>query len=161
MSEKINENSCRKIEDIINEVLIGDTLKNALDFTAFLENNDMIAGGEHGEVSYKGKCVCYMHLGGSTQKPDPWTIWIDGNYNDEQEDISINTHTKELAWANVNICTSCGCGSQPGKRKIIFGKEFDNVCNADMAFYAPDSQTLECVKQLLIMRKSLIDKNKV
>ena len=160
MAEKNNENSCCKIEAALREALSGDALKNALEFMAFLRANNMLAGGAHGEISYKGECICYMHIDGSSQKPGPWTIWTEGDYSAEQEWNPTNAHLKEIAWANVNICTSCGCGSQPGKRKVIFGKEFDHVCNADMAFYVPDSRTLECVKYLLTMRKNLIDQSK-
>ena len=60
---------------------------------------------------------------------------------------------KEIAWAHINICASCGGKCSPGKGKTVFGKEFDNVCNADMAFHVPSAETLECVKKLLEMRK--------
>jgi hypothetical protein len=153
MSENNNENACPKIEDLINDVLSGNTLKNALDFAAFLRVNEMIAGGDHGEVSYKGKCVCYMYLDGNAQMPGPWTIWTEGDYSNEHKDVPMDEHMKEIAWANVNICGSCGGNCSPGKRKVILGKEFDNVCNADMAFTNPDAKTLECVKKLLKMRK--------
>ena len=159
MGEKNNENPHSELEAALPEILSGDTLKNALDFMAFLKANGMLAGGAHGEVSCKGKCMCYMHFGTWAQAPDPWTIWTEGDYSEEQADTPISTELKEIAWANVNRCTSCGCGRQPGKRKIIFGKAFENVCNADMAFYLPDAGALTCVKQLLLMRKNLVDEN--
>jgi hypothetical protein len=144
--------SDQKIENIINDALTGDAQKNALDFAEFLAANEMIAGGEHGEVSCKGKSVCYMHIDGAAEEPGPWTIWTEGDYSGEIEDVPMDERIKKIAWANVNICASCGGDCSPGQRKMIFGKEFDNVCNAAMAFNNPDAATLECVKKLLIMR---------
>ena len=132
-------------------------MKNALDFAAYIRTNEMVAGGNHGEVCYKDKCICYMHLDGTEQEPGPWTIWTDGDYGRERADVPIDKHTKEIAWAHVNFCADCGGSCSPGKRKVIFGKEFDNVCSADMAFYVPDAEALECVKKLLDMRKHEID----
>lgn len=153
MSMENKESARRKIEDAFNDILSGDTLKAALDFAAFLEANDMTAGGSHGDISYKDNCVCYMHLDGGAQKPSPWTIWTEGDYSGEREGIPMDEHMKEIAWAHVNFCADCGGGCSPGKRKVIFGKEFDNVCSADMAFYMPDAEALKCVKKLLEMRK--------
>jgi len=146
-----------KIEDTINSVLGGDTHKNALDFAAFLETNEMTAAGA--EVTRKGKTVCYMHIDGSVQVPGPWTVWTEGDYETEDERVPLDERMKAIAHAHVNICghftsggKNCGCGSQPGSRKTVFGKEFDNVCNAAMMFTDPDAETLQCVKKLLQMR---------
>ena len=142
------------IVNIIKDAnLNGETLENAMNFAKFLEENDMIAGCEHGAINYRGKCVCYMYLDGSAERPGPWTIWTDGDYSCEREDIPLSDHEKDIAWANVNYCASCGGSCSPGTRKVIFGKAFDNVCSADMAFYVPNADTLECVKKLLIMKK--------
>ncbi|MCL2081100.1 MAG: hypothetical protein FWH16_03265 [Oscillospiraceae bacterium] len=142
-----------KIRGIINEFLKSDTQKNALDFIGYLDANEMTAGGEHGAVSYKGKCVCYMYIDGSEEKPGPWTIWTEGDYSGEHDDVPMDGRMKEIAWANVNICGSCGGKCSPGSRKVIFGKEFDNVCNAVMAFYVPDAAALECVKKIFEIKK--------
>jgi len=139
------------IDHIIKKAnLSGDTLKNALDFAVYLKENGMIAGGDHGEVSHQSKCVCYMHLDGAAEAPGPWTIWTEGDYSGEHEDERM----KEIAWAHVNFCGSCGGDCKPGMRKIIFGREFNNVCHAVMAFRDPDAEALECIKKLLEMRKN-------
>ena len=106
----------------------------------------MIVNGA--EISYNGKPICYMHLDSAKEYPGPWTIWTEGDYRIER--------MKEIAWANVNVCGDCGAACSPGKRKVIFGKAFDNVCSADMAFYIPNVDTLACVKKLLTMRKLAI-----
>ena len=144
----------KRIEDMMKEVLSGEILRNALEFADYLRANEMITNG--GEISYRGKMVCYMHLDSAGEYPSPWTIWTEGDYSSERQGFSMDEPMKEIAWAHVNICGDCGAGCNPGKRKVIFGKEFDNVCSADMAFHIPDTETLQCIKKLLAMRKDAI-----
>ena len=137
------------VEEQMKAVLTGDTLASALDFAEYLNANGFTV--KEAEVSYKGKAVCYMHLDSGDEYPGPWTIWSEGDYS--SEDAMPDDGMKEIAWANVNICGSCGGSCSPGKRTTIFGREFDGVCNAAMAFYKPSGETLECVKKLLEIRK--------
>ena len=157
MSEQNNTSPYYELEETINTILTGDTLKSALDFVDFMKANDLTINGA--EISYDSKPVCYMHLDGNKDYPSPWTIWTEGDYSREHEDIPMDERMKEIAWANINTCDDCGAGCSPGNRKMIFGKEFDNVCSADMAFYMPDAETLECLKRLLEMRKNDIIKD--
>ena len=142
------------VKNKMNEFLSGEVLKNALNFAAYLEANEMTFNS--GVVSYKDKDICYMHLDSSDEYPSPWTIWTAGDYISEHEDVPISEQMKEIAWANINNCGDCGSGCNPGSRKVIFGKVFDNVCSADMDFYKPDAEALECLKKLLEMRKCVI-----
>jgi len=146
--------SGQTIKDKMNDVLSGEVLQNALDFAEYLEANEMVI--DSGVISYKGKDVCYMHLDDAKEYPSPWTIWTAGDHISEHEDVPLSEQMKETVWANVNNCGNCGAGCNPGTRKMIFGKEFDNVCSVDMDFYRPDATTLECVKKLLEMRKYII-----
>ena len=132
--------------------------EQAGNFMEWLKANAMMF--EDGQVSYKGACVCYMHLDDGEEMPSPWTIWSDGDYSRIDESVPLDEHMLEIAWANVNTCTGDECPGKcgSGKDKIIFGKTFENVCNADMAFYIPCAETLECVKKLLLIRKNDIDK---
>ena len=148
--------SNQKIEVVINDVLKGDTQKNALEFVAFLTANEMIAGGEHGEVNYKGEVICYLYIDGSDQIPGPWTIWSDDNDVYENDNISLDEDIRKLAWSHANTCGSCGGDCSPGKSKIILGKEFDNICSSTFMFTNPNAKALECVKKLLEMRVKAI-----
>jgi len=143
----------QSVKDEINEFLKGEALKSALDFMAFLKENEMIAGGHHGEVSYKNNTMCFINIGKGSEFPDPWTIYIEGDYNTIYGDVSVDKRLKKIVWANIHSCGSCS-GCSPGKTIEIFGKEFKNVCcNAGLAFYMPNTGALECVKKLLEMRK--------
>ena len=143
----------QRLEDEINEILTGELLKNALDFAAFLKENEMVVGGQHGEVSYKKTPVCYINIAQGSEFPEPWIVYVEGDYNTIYEDVSVDERLKEITWANVHSCGSCS-GCRPGKTVSIFGKEFKNVCcNAELAFYKPDAEELECLKKILKMRK--------
>ena len=149
--------SGKKIDDVFNEVLTGNTLENALDFLDFLSANEIIQAGQH-EWYYKGKCVCYID---TRKESHSWIVWTEGDYSNEHKDFPIDEQTKEIAWANVMICGNCDDVDCSGKAKIIFGKEIVNICNADnvhmtFMFTNPDAETLECVKKLVSMRKYII-----
>jgi len=149
--------SNKKIEDVFSEVLTSDTLKNALDFAEFLSANGIIQVNQH-EMHYKGECVCYVD---TRNERSSWIVWTEGDYSSEQEIFPIDERAKDIAWANVMKCGNCGDVDCSGKTKIIFGKEFTNICNADnvnmtFKFTNPDAETLECVKKLILMRKNII-----
>ena len=149
------------IEDIMREYLRGDMLANALDFAAYLKANDM--SFKDGAVHYKDNAVCYMHfgtaeLGTDEDYPSPWTIWTDGDYSEERADVPIDERMKEFLWTNcVNKCGGCGGDCSPGKRAVIFGKEFDNVCHAVIDLYKLDGETYNYLKPLIEMKRRAID----
>ena len=145
-----------KIEKIFTETLTGDVLKNALAFMEFLNANEIIQVEQH-EMHYKGECVCYID---TRNKQHLWIVWTAGDYSNECEGFPIDEQTKEIAWAHANKCGNCeGTDCSPGKTKVIFGKEFTNICNGadvDMKFCNPDSEILEGLKKLVVLRKNII-----
>ena len=155
---RIERKGFKMLEKTINGVLNGDVLKSVLNFAEYLEANEMVINGA--EISYKGEAVCYMHLDDAKEYPSPWTIWTEGDYSSESDFVQLSDQMKETAWEHINNCGDCGASCNPGQNKVIFGKAFEAVCNADMAFYMPDAQTLECVKKLLEMRRYEIDISK-
>ena len=146
----------KNIEVMVNNVLNGESKSNALDFIAFLNTNELIVGENNSEVSYNGENVCYIHIDGSDQIPGPWTVWSDDSSVYEQEVASIDKQVKELAWEHANVCENCGGNCSPGMRKIIFGKTFDNICSSTFMFTNPDAKTIECLKNLLMLRMSAV-----
>ena len=151
----------KRLEDLFNEFLTGDTLKNALDFAEFSRANEMIYNGEY-EMHYKDKLVCYIDTPNAEQHT--WRVWTVGDYSNEYEGVPIDEHTKEIAWANIVFCGNCpDVDCDPGKTEVIFGKEFANVCNGTdnlaMRFVNPDGEAVECVKKMIEMRKGDILKD--
>ena len=151
--------SNQKFEDVFNAVLTGDAQKNALDFMEFLSANEITQADQHA-MHYKGECVCYLD---TRKESHSWIVWTEGDFSQEHETFPIDEHTKEIAWANVMKCGNCdGVDCKPGKTKMIFGREFTNICNADnvnmtFMFTNPDTETLECVKKLILMRKYIVE----
>jgi hypothetical protein len=148
---EMNQDSGKKIEDVINNVLSGETKKNAMDFIGCLMENKISLENLKEtlwNVKFKDKCI-YICVDGVMEKPGPWTIWFEGDYSKESDKISFDLNLKEIAWKNVNFCASCGGKCSPGKQATIFDKNFDKVCGSVMAFTNPDIETMKCAKMLV------------
>jgi len=137
------------LEEKIKTLLIGETQKNALDFVAFLKEN---------EIPPKLHVITVVGDGGDFPHIRPWVIFF--TVCDFDIDGSANDDLAEFAWKHAHICDHfitggqrCGCGRQPGSKKIIFGKEFENICHCPMQFINPDTETLENMKKLLLILK--------
>jgi len=168
MSKQINGNARIEIEVRINEVLSGGSLKNALDFAAFLRANglspELHESGDGWSILCGEESLGFVVVNGSAQMPGPWTIWF--NSCDFGDGDAADDALKETAWAHASVCghftsggRQCGCGDQPGFRRTIFGKEFENRCHSPLMFTDPDAKTLENVKKLMLMLKqSVADK---
>ena len=73
--------SNKKIEDVFNEVLTSNVLKNALDFTEFLSANGINQADQHA-MHYKGECVCYVD---TRNENHSWIVWTEGDYSSERK----------------------------------------------------------------------------
>lgn len=59
---------------------------------------------------------------------------------------------KETAWKYIDYCGSCGsCGG--GKRKSVFGREFDKVCGCTFRIDNPTEKDLLFLKKMAEIRK--------
>jgi hypothetical protein len=162
--DTINEE--QRIENHILDVLIGDAQKNALDFVAYLRENEMLfeRGKGYWEdklywmVMYKNEYVCFILVNGSEEKTEPWTIWSDDSGSNWFEGFPLDEHIKKIAWENVDFCAKCG-SCRGGTHKTIFGKEFDKICRTTFKFNNPDVPVLKCVKKMVEIRKNDILRN--
>jgi len=166
-----------RIESAINERLIGDVQKRALDFVSYLRDNDMQFDREVGgywdgkfyyTVSYNGEFVCFILIyspASAVDSTEPWVVWTDDSGSKWFEDYPLGEDLKEIAWKNVGVCgneteTACGgCPSIGGQPKTIFGKVFNNTCGTTFCFKNPSCMELECLKKLMQIRKNDILKN--
>jgi len=92
-------------------------------------------------------------MDGKQDLPGPWTVWPD-LIGTMPEGFDFDDTLKKIAWKNVNICASCGSNCAPGSNKNIFGKDFENVCGAILAFTNPDAETIKCLKRLMELVKT-------
>ena len=157
-----------KIEEKIKEILNGDAQKNALDFAAFLRANDMQfersttnywADKLYWYVKFQDEFVGFILVNGygtvgDDTEPEGWIFWSDNYNSDLFADFPLDEQTKEIAWNHVDFGTCCG-----GLTIKLFGKEFTPVCNGTtFRFNNPITEELDCVKKLVDIRKTDIQK---
>jgi len=139
---------CKKeltINEQIQKKLKGDARKNALDFVAFLRENNC-------------EDLCIIVIAKKPVHISPWTIFF--NICDFDGGDSVSDILKQTAWTHAHVCdhfasngNRCGCGDQPGFRGTMFGKEFENLCKCPLQFTNPGAKKLDHAKKLLLMLK--------
>ena len=158
----MSEQNNTQLIDYIKENLTGDTQRNVLNFVRHLASHEMTVkvddDGGGGRVFFKGETVCDVWLRGGSEYPGPWTIWM---YWAETKSVPNDKRLMEITWAHVHNCENCVGGNnawcRSDKKKTILGRDFDNVCQAAIAFTDPNAEAVECVKKLMEMRKCAID----
>jgi hypothetical protein len=136
-----------KIEDAIMEQLDGDLQKNALEFAAYLNENQLTPNMSNwGKISFNGFNIGRMGV----ENKNEWLFeifnFLDfGNFNDEDEEFTKAVHD------HVNICNApCHDECWRAKDVKIFGKEFKSVCSQQSrAFVNPGGKTIEHIKKLI------------
>jgi len=151
-----------QIEDSIGDVLTGDVLMNALDLLAYLRENKMNpqwSATNVWKISFKSYTLCFIRLYGAAEyhglEVGTWHIIpfigdYDGSY--------LSDELREIVWANKKTCP--GCGKCALKLDKIFEKEYDYACEKSIVFTNPDAKAVECVKELLELRRNAIKEGK-
>ena len=149
--------SIKRIEDAIKQHLTGEAQKNALDFTAHLRAKDAVINDSDNyfwHPKYKGTelCIINIEVGETGSSLDTFiNSWPSAWENQPgAAEPSIDDRVKEILWANVRPCEpDCNCRQSPGIRKVIFGKEFNNLCRSFLGIYNPDADTVDCMKKIV------------
>lgn len=145
-----------KIEDAIIEFLDGELQENALNFAAYLNENELSPI----QLPYKmdnGKTIGVKiphnghYLGWMLVKENgEWLFQIFnfldfGHFNDEDEEFTKAVHD------HVSICGApCHDECWRAKDVKIFGKEFKSVCSQhSLDFVNPEGKTIEHIKKLI------------
>jgi len=157
--------SGQKIENIIGEILIKDAKNNALNFIQYLRENNMVFEREKGYwenkyywgIKYNDEFVCFILISNEEKTNfESWTVWSDDSGSNTFGDGSADEKTKEILWKHVAVCESidrCFDGCKRS-RKTILGKEFDNVCGTAIKFESPCTETVDCMKKMVEIRKN-------
>ena len=147
-----------KIEDIINGSLKNDAQKNALVFIAHLRKDENISfsmdNNDEGIwwVKDKDNLLCEIQINTvSDDSSDGWEVWIYGDCIGGH-DSSVNENIKEIAWSNITLCGNCGAECAPGKRKTVFGKAFENVCQSTLGFTNPETHIVDHMMKIIDYR---------
>lgn len=149
-----------RLEEAVRERLSGNNLENALDFAAFMRANGLSPefhdSGDGWSIMRGNQSIGFILVNGAEEAPGPWTIWF--NSCDFDDSRPVDEAVKETAWAHACICghfssggKECGCGDQPGFRRTIFGRVFENRCHSPLMFLYPDARTLKDIQELLLL----------
>ena len=156
----------KEIENYIGEFLTENSQINALNFSEYLRANEMLfercrngywEDKLYWTVKYKSQTVFQILINGYEE--GHWVVWSDDSGSDWFRDFPLDEYIKETAWNNVGFCGKGGCCRNMGTRRMIFGREFDNVCIAALRFNNPGAEALECMKRMSEIRKNDILKN--
>lgn len=154
----------QNMESHINEVLVDEAQKNALDFVQYLRANDMQFERSTTDywkdklywyVKYQNEFAGFILINGygsvgDETEPEGWIFWSDNYNSDLFADFPLDERTKEIAFKHVDFGT---CGG--GLTVKLFGKEFSPVCNGTtFRFDNPDTSEVECAKKLVEIRKN-------
>jgi len=159
----------RKIEDVINDFHVGDdkealdSLKNALDFVAYLRAKNVVLGDSDNNFwdgKYENETVCVINTYVSDEygicfdtfmaPPHSWTTSYEDEHNKDDAVFPMDEHTKEIVWKNIRPCDpTCGGRCSPGKKLRILGKGFEKVCKCILGIYSLDAETVDCMKKMV------------
>lgn len=145
------------IEDYIYRELSLDEQKIALEFISFLKDKNLTFYKDNCEcwknkiyywVKSEDKCVCFISIKDPDEKNNHWTIWSDDMSSECLNTYTVSNELKENAWKHVDRCGHCGsCGG--GRHKIIFGKNFDDVCGCTFRVDNPKQEDLPFLKKIV------------
>ena len=129
--------------------------KYALDFIAHLRGRENISvsrdNNDDGRwwIRDKDSLLCEIQIkAASGDSPDGWEVWFYGDCIGGHDSL-MDEDVKEIAWANVTLCGNCGAECAPGKRKTVFGKIFENVCQSTLGFSNPGTDVVRCMKKIV------------
>ena len=148
----------RKIEDVINGTLKSGVQKNALDFIVHLKKGENLSISNDNDddgrwwVRHKNNLLCEIQISAASgDSPEGWIVWFYGDCIGGH-DSPVDEGIKEIAWTNITLCGNCGAECAPGKRKTVFGKVFENVCQSTLAFPNPGTDMVDCMKVIIDYR---------
>jgi len=135
------------IEEEIKNSILSESMQKAHNafYRFMLENEFSIeteADGNGWQIFYQNKLIGHTNY----TNAGVWLDTCDFGGRDSADDA-----LRATAWGHVRTCEQCGCGSQPGSSKILFGKKFDHICFSHLEFLSPDAETLEDIKKLLLL----------
>lgn len=148
------------MEDYISEQLSLSDQKIALDFIEYLKNNEMEFVKDNGYwkdkiyylVKYNTKFICFIAIKDPGEKDNNWTVWSDDMGSNCLEEFFLDKELKEIAWKYIDFCRNCG-SCNGGRHKVIFGKEFNNICGCTFRIDNPNAEDLLFMKNMVEIRK--------
>lgn len=154
-------NEFESITKIVSNTFSSGLKESILDFLSYLNSDSLTFERLSGywenqfyySVKYNNESVCYILLNGTgdEQQFAPLTIWSDDSGSDWFKNYPLDNKFEEIAWENVDFCVNCGSCSG-GTKKIVFGKEFNNICRTTFRFTNPNVEEFKIIKILINAR---------
>ena len=148
------------IEDYISRELSGTDRQTALDFVRFLREKELHFHRDTCDcwkdkiyywVQRGDDCVCFIAIADPDEPANRLTVWSDDMCLPQSEAAAVSDAVREAAWRYVDHCGHCGsCGS--GRRKIIFGRTFEDVCGCTFRVDNPSPGDLPFLKEVVELR---------
>ena len=152
----------RKIEDFVEERLTGQAKQVATEFVTYLRKNNVEFHMDTSDcwkdkiyywVKLGKECLCFISIMDPDEPDNLWTVWSD-NCNAYAAEIS-DEDIMSTGWDHIDFCAHCGaCGG--GRKKTVFGKEFDGVCGCTFRVDNPNAKDLPFLKKMVEIRKNEI-----
>ena len=148
----------KQIEDYIRENLKGKLQITALEFVAFLRKKNICFYKDNSFcwknkiyywIKFKNECIAFIAIKDPDEPDNLWTVWSEDS--SAYKNASVSDEIKNIGWQYVNHCGSCGsCGG--GKKKIIFGKSFPQVCGCTFRIDNATQEELPFLKTMVDLR---------
>ena len=151
-----------KIDDVIENYLSGEPLKNLQDFIAYLREIKLSprwASTNAWASKHKSQLVSTIRLQGSSAlelKENEWVVHMLEKFGHNYLDEFISCEKfKEVVWNNIKPCNRCSsCGP---RNKEYMGKKFDSICG--LRIINPSGETLDYVKKIVEANKRFVLQN--
>ena len=155
------------IKEYVYKELSSAEQEIALDFICYLEENNLAFYKDNCDcwrdkiyywVKYGDKCVCFIAIKDPDEPDNHFTFWSDDMDSRWLENYPVGDDVKETAWRHVDHCGHCG-SCKGGHHKVIFGKEFHDVCGCTFRVDNPTADDLPFLKKIVEIRiKELQDR---
>lgn len=107
-------------------------------------------------LKFKNECVAFIAIKDPDEPKNLWTVWSD-DCKVFEADI-VDGKIKNTAWKHIDFCGHCGSCSG-GKSKVIFEKEFHEVCGCTFRIDNPGRNDLLFLKKMVELCKLYISNN--
>lgn len=154
------------IEYDIQKELSLEEQEVAMEFIRFLKDNHFSFIKDNGPywkdkiyywVKREEDSICFIAIKNPDEENNHWTVWSDDMEAEELEKDCVDNSIKETAWKYVDHCRHCGSCSG-GRCKIIFGKEFADVCGCTFRIDNPMYNELSFLKTMVEIRIKEIER---
>ena len=142
-----------EIKDALISKLEGEALELATGFVDYLTSKGLTAQREWGDgyrfvMNERSPCLLVF-----LPQDNGWFV-CDLPVATEPEWAAISEDLQEFIVSHIKTCNvhegnPCGCGSEPGLTKTIFGKSYQSICTSEIQLVYPTAEVLAKLLQVM------------